>query len=141
MRWINKIIVHCSDSPYMRDDSAKDIDAWHRQRGFRKIGYHYVVRLDGRIEKGREEWEMGAHCKKQNYCSIGVCYIGGRDPNGKHADTRTEAQKESLYALLSSLVEKYHCPVFGHRDFSNKQCPCFDAKAEYAELYESMKGK
>ena len=141
MRWINKIIVHCSDSPYMRDDSAKDIDAWHRQRGFRKIGYHYVVRLDGRIEKGREEWEMGAHCKKQNYCSIGVCYIGGRDTNGKHADTRTEAQKESLYALLSSLVEKYHCPVFGHRDFSNKACPCFDAKAEYAELYESMKGK
>lgn len=110
--WINKIIVHCSDSPYMRDDSAADIDAWHRQRGFRKIGYHYVIRLDGRIEKGREEWEVGAHCKTQNLHSIGVCYIGGRDPNGKIADTRTKAQKESLYALLSSLVEKYHCPIF-----------------------------
>lgn len=141
MRWINKIIVHCSDSPYMRDDSAADIDAWHRQRGFRKIGYHYVVRLDGRIEKGREEREVGAHCKTQNLHSIGVCYIGGRDPNGKLADTRTQAQKESLYTLLSSLVEKYHCPVFGHRDFSRKPCPCFDAKAEYADLYEQIKGK
>ena len=78
MRWINKIIVHCSDSPAGRNDKAADIDRWHKEKGWKKkIGYHYVVDLDGKIEKGREDWEVGAHCKGQNLHSIGVCYIGG----------------------------------------------------------------
>lgn len=139
MRWINKIIVHCSDSPFGRDDSATDIDSWHKQKGWRCIGYHYVIRLDGRIEKGRPEFVAGAHCYGQNQHSIGVCYIGGKDAKGNHADTRTKAQKESMNILLYGLVHKYKCPVYGHRDFSTKPCPCFDAKSEYRYLYEDLK--
>lgn len=137
MRWINKIIVHCSDSPAGRNDKAADIDRWHKEKGWKKIGYHYVVDLDGKIEKGREDWEIGAHCKGQNLHSIGVCYIGG----GGGKDTRTPAQKESLYTLLFGLVGKYHCQVFGHRDFAKKECPCFDAKKEYQEIFDSLKIK
>ena len=51
----NKIIIHCSATPRGVDYSAADIDKWHKQRGFRGIGYHYVIKLDGTIEKGRDE--------------------------------------------------------------------------------------
>ena len=77
MRWINKIIVHCSDSPAGRNDKAADIDLWHKEKGWKKIGYHYVVDLDGKIGRGREEWEEGAHCKGKKLHSIVLCYIGG----------------------------------------------------------------
>ena len=54
MRKIDSIIVHCSATKAGQDFTAADIDRWHRERGFNGIGYHYVIRLDGRLEKGRE---------------------------------------------------------------------------------------
>jgi len=98
-----------------------------------------VIRLDGRIEKGRSESEVGAHCLGQNLHSIGVCYIGGRDKNGNFADTRTDAQKESMNILLYGLSLKYKCQVFGHRDFAKRACPCFNAKSEYYHLYDDLR--
>lgn len=98
-----------------------------------------MIRLDGKIEKGRPESEVGAHCLGQNLHSIGVCYVGGRDKNGNFADTRTDAQKESMNILLYGLVHKYKCQVFGHRDFANRACPCFDAKSEYYYLYDDLR--
>lgn len=135
-RKITEIIVHCSATPEGRDVSATDIDCWHRQRGFACIGYHYVVRLDGKVETGRAEDKIGAHCLGHNANSIGVCYIGGyasdcRTPK----DTRTAAQKAALRQLLATLRERYPgAVVHGHRDFAAKACPCFDATAEYASL-------
>lgn len=54
MRKIDSIIVHCSATKAGQDFTAADIDRWHRERGFNGIGYHYVIRLDGRLEKGRK---------------------------------------------------------------------------------------
>lgn len=139
MRWINKIIVHCSDTPFGRDDGAKEINSWHKAQGWVGIGYHFVIRLDGTIEKGRPISKVGAHCKGQNLHSIGVCYIGGRDENGNYADTRTPAQKESLYILLWGLAGQYKAPIYGHRDFAKVACPCFDARAEFNDIYEKLK--
>lgn len=99
MRKIDSIIVHCSATKAGQDFTAADIDRWHRERGFNGIGYHYVIRLDGRLEKGREIDLPGAHCKGWNERSIGLCYIGGLDENGHPADTRTNVQKR---VLLSS---------------------------------------
>ena len=48
------IIIHCSATRAGQDFTATDIDRWHRQRGFRSIGYHFVIRLDGTIEPGRD---------------------------------------------------------------------------------------
>lgn len=133
MREIDKIIIHCSDSPLGRDDSAADIDRWHKAKGWRKIGYHFVIRLDGTIETGREIDEVGAHCKGQNTHSIGICYIGGRGADGKPADTRTEKQRSALRSLVEYLRERYgYLEVYGHRYFDNsKACPCFNAQVEY----------
>ena len=54
MRKITLIIIHCSATRAGQDFTAADIDRWHRQRGFRSIGYHFVVRLDGTVEPGRD---------------------------------------------------------------------------------------
>lgn len=135
MRKITEIIVHCSDTPEGRDDRAADIDRWHKQRGFDGIGYHYVIDLYGTIEAGRDIERVGAHAQGHNANSIGICYIGGADKNMKPKDTRTEAQKQSLRLLIKFLKLKYKdAKVFGHRDFAQKACPCFDAKKEYEDL-------
>ena len=63
MRQIKEIIVHCSATPEGRNWTIKDIERDHKAKGYKKVGYHYVVCLDGTIEKGRDENEIGAHCK------------------------------------------------------------------------------
>ncbi len=131
-----KIIIHCSATEEGKDFSAADIDRWHRVRGFRKIGYHYVVRLDGTDERGRADSEEGAHCPQEsmNRRSIAICYIGGLDRSGSPKDTRTEAQKRTILTLVRTLRGRYgRLPVCGHRDIRGvvKACPCFDAVAEY----------
>ena len=104
MRKINEIIVHCAATPEGKHITVKDIDKWHRQRGFKQIGYHYVIYLDGSINVGRSEAQIGAHCTGHNSNSIGVCYIGGVAKDGKTPkDTRTPEQKESLSSLTKSL--------------------------------------
>lgn len=133
MRSIEKIILHCSATVQGRDFGSKDIDRWHRARGFRCIGYHYVVRLDGSVERGRGEQEIGAHCLGQNAHSLGVCYIGGLASDGKTPrDTRTPEQKRALTGLLRELKGRYpSATLHGHREFAAKACPCFDVKKEY----------
>lgn len=135
MRNINKIIVHCTATKEGKAFTANDITRWHKDRGFATIGYHYVVLLDGTIQQGRAEMVMGAHCKGYNANSIGICYIGGLDENGKSKDTRTPEQKKSLLELLKRLKKDYpNATIHGHREFANKDCPCFDAKNEYKTL-------
>lgn len=134
MRKINEIIVHCSATPEGRNVTVKQIDKWHKDRGFQKIGYHYVIYLDGSIHEGRKEEEIGAHTVGHNANSIGICYIGGCAKDGRTPkDTRTEAQKNALCDLLRRLVIKYpKATIHGHREFANKACPSFDAAKEYA---------
>ena len=150
MRTIKDIIVHCSATAEGKNCHAKDIDKWHRQRGFNCIGYHYVIDLDGKVEAGRPESQVGAHCAGYNSVSIGVCYIGGCGKGGKTPkDTRTEEQRESLRRLLIEMKRKYPAAVIcGHRDMSPdknhdgkiepwewmKACPSFDAKTEYKDI-------
>ena len=137
MRQINYIIIHCSATKAGRDFHAKDIDKWHRERGFDEIGYNVVVDLDGKVELGRSEAKPGAHCKGHNSDSIGICYIGGLDENGKPADTRTELQKAALAGLVAGYKQRFpNAKVIGHRDMPNvhKAWPCLDAKEEYKNI-------
>ncbi len=136
MREINKIIVHCAATPEGKHITVKDIDRWHRQRGFNQIGYHYVIYLDGSINKGRDEALKGAHCTGQNANSIGVCYIGGVAKDGKTPkDTRTLEQKKALLQLLTELKKKYpKATICSHKQFANKACPSFDAHTEYKNI-------
>jgi N-acetylmuramoyl-L-alanine amidase len=134
MRIINKIVIHCADTPKGVYFNVDDIRKWHvEERGWSDVGYHYIILLDGTIEKGREDATTGAHVAGHNSSSIGICYIGG----GNGEDTRTTAQKASLVHLIS-VLRRIHttAEVFGHRDFKGvtKACPCFDAQDEYGLL-------
>lgn len=136
-RRIDYIVVHCSATKEGKNYRAADIDRWHKERGYKKIGYHYVIDLEGKVEKGREESEIGAHVQGYNSNSIGICYIGGLDKEGKSKDTRTSEQKRSILKLLGELTLKYqYAQIKGHKDFKgvNKGCPCFDAKNEYKDI-------
>lgn len=139
-----EIILHCSATKENADFSSADIKKWHIQRGFNNIGYHYVIRLDGTIEAGRKENEIGAHCLGHNAKSIGICYIGGLDKDGKPKDTRTPKQKEALYNLVGKLMLKYdisfdniHC----HYEFANKACPCFKIEDFINEFNEWIRNE
>lgn len=135
-RTIKELIVHCSATPEGKDYSIDTIRQWHLQRGFSDIGYHYVIYRDGSIHIGRDESIIGAHCTGHNTNSIGVCYIGGCASDGKTPkDTRTTEQKQSLVKLLKELKTKYpQASIHGHRDFSSKACPSFDATKEYRSI-------
>ena len=135
-RNIKELIVHCSATPEGKDYSVDTIRQWHLQRGFSDIGYHYVIYRDGSIHIGRDESIIGAHCTGHNTNSIGVCYIGGCASDGKTPkDTRTAQQKQSLVKLLKELKTKYpQASIHGHRDFSSKACPSFDATKEYSSI-------
>lgn len=139
LRTINEIIVHCSATKPSVDWGVKEIKRIHVENNkWADIGYHYVIRRNGIVEKGRPDYRAGAHCYGHNRHSIGVCYIGGLDQSGEAVDTRTKEQKQALKKLLTELVEKYHCPIHGHNEYSNKACPCFDAYKEYKPLWENL---
>jgi N-acetylmuramoyl-L-alanine amidase len=131
----DRIVVHCSATPEGRDIGRTDIERWHvKDNGWRHIGYHYIVRLDGKIEIGIPEEMIGIHARGVNSTSIGIVYVGGVDARMQPKDTRTLAQKTALRALIQGLRNRLGpLPVVGHRDVpgTRKACPSFDAKAEY----------
>lgn len=133
-RKINKIILHCSATREGQDISVDTIRKWHVDgRGWSDIGYHYIVSIDGNIEDGRPIDRSGAHTKGQNSNSVGVCYIGGVEKDGKTPkDTRNPEQLMALANLLDALMEMYPgATLHGHNEFANKACPSFDVQKEY----------
>jgi len=135
MRTIDKIIIHCSATPPNMYVDAKLVDDWHKQRGWSGIGYHFFIKRDGQIELGRPLEKQGAHVKNHNKGSIGICYAGGVDEDMCPEDNRTSAQIASFLSLLRLLKNIFpEATIYGHRDFSTKSCPSFDATNEYCTL-------
>lgn len=131
MRPINRIIVHCSYTPPSMDIGADEIRTWHvRDNGWKDIGYHYVIRRDGSIEKGRPVSVAGAHAAGHNHDSIGVCLVGGKKEGANQPDSNFTLKQWSELDFLLKAIRLVHgeIPVFGHRDFdSGKTCPTFNA--------------
>jgi N-acetylmuramoyl-L-alanine amidase len=141
------MIVHCSATPHHMDIGVKEIDEWHRSKGwFNGCGYHYVIRRDGTVETGPrlsdEGYHPGAHTKELglNQRSIGICLVGGTVRKDKKKingwdDSRplnnfNKAQFVALKELLTKLQAEFprRLRILGHRDVPNvlKDCPCFD---------------
>ena len=138
MRDLNRIILHCSATREGKDFSADTIRGWHvNGRGWSDIGYHWVIRLDGSIEVGRPLEKSGAHTKGHNKDSVGVCYIGGCDADGKPKDTMNPEQEKAWRMIVLSLRTLYgnHITIHGHNEFANKACPSFTVKEKFADMY------
>ena len=145
MRKLDLIVIHCSATRCNQSFTPEQLEAAHKQRGFRCCGYHYYITRDGEIHTMRPVREVGAHALHYNQTSIGICYEGGLDEEGRPKDTRTLLQKAMLYLLVQQLKQKYRIQrVVGHRDLSPdkngdgkitpeewlKQCPCFDVASQ-----------
>ena len=123
MRNINIIVVHCSDSDYLRHDNVDTIRQWHvEERGWSDIGYHYLITKDGEVHVCRPIERMGAHVVGYNKSSIGICLTGKKK--------FSQEQFESLRELCLELSEQFGLERFDilhHRDLdSKKTCPNFN---------------
>lgn len=139
-----KIIIHCTATAKGINTDISDINQWHKKQGFSMVGYHYVIKLDGTIQQGRDEDMMGAHCLGENCTSIGIAYVGGMSQDNDHPeDTRTEEQKIALLGLVNSLRRKYiekegiRLSIHGHNEFANKACPSYTVSEEIG-LYHAL---
>lgn len=135
MREINKIIIHCTATPEGRHITVADIRKWHLARGFKDIGYHYVIYLDGSVHVGRAISRVGAHVKGQNTGSIGVVYVGGIDRSGRPKDTLNKKQEQALVNLIEELRNTFGAlSIHGHNEFDNKACPSFNVQTKFKNL-------
>jgi N-acetylmuramoyl-L-alanine amidase len=125
MRRITNIIIHCAATPPEMDIGVEEIDQWHRDRGWKGVGYHFVIRRCGLVEEGRSVEEIGAHVKGHNTDSIGICLVGG-----KNEFDFTRSQLDSLDTLVNSLLKDFPgAAVKGHNDFdADKACPRFNVQ-------------
>jgi len=136
MRLVKEVIIHCSATREGQDVSVDTIRDWHLAKGWNDIGYHFYIDIDGTIHKGRDIDRIGAHCKGRNRNSIGICYCGGVEADGKTPkDTRTQEQKESLLHVLKTIKAMYpESMIYSHNEFAAKACPSFDATSEYENI-------
>ena len=112
----NKIILHNADASSC---TVQDIHRWHLNNGWSGIGYHYFIRKDGSIYKGRPDNAIGSHCKGNNTGSLGICF------EGKYmSETMPQAQYNAGIELIKYLFDKYKImPIYGHKELFNTDCP------------------
>jgi N-acetylmuramoyl-L-alanine amidase len=129
LKTVKYLVIHQTSTTTSQDITMEDITKWHRYRGFKKAGYHWLIRRDGTIEDCRMPREIGAHCKGYNHESIGIAIAGGIDPDGQPEDNFEAIQIDALLQLIPLL--KYFYPravVIGHRELTpikdGEPCKC-----------------
>ena len=132
----NKIVLHNADATGC---TSKDIHQWHLNNGWTGIGYHFYVRKDGNIYRGRPENAIGSHCKGSNTGSIGICFEG-------RYMTETSMPNEQYQAgieLIKYLFNKYgNMPIYGHKELFSTDCPGkYFPLNDFKQLKEINKGE
>ena len=140
MRPLNEIIVHCTATRAEwwagrpTADKEAEVRKWHVQdRGWRDIGYHFLIDRDGTVATGRPLEEVGAHVKGHNTGTIGISLFGGHGgaTTDKFEDNFTPEQDEALRNLIADLQNRFPSisKISGHNEYANKACPCFDVRS------------
>lgn len=100
--------------------SVMDIDKWHKSNGWTGIGYHFFVRKNGEIYRGRPIDKEGAHVLGKNSVSLGICAEGSF-----LRERMNEVQKKSICELLVYLKDKFYpnAQIVGHGEVGDSNCP------------------
>lgn len=98
--------------------TAESIHNYHKSLGWLGIAYHYYVRLDGTIHRGRPEGACGGHVAGYNYCTIGICAEGNYE-----VDEMPVAQREALKWLVADVKKRYPVAVKPHKAYGGTVCP------------------
>jgi len=110
------IVLHNADASSC---SVQDIHSWHRNQGWAGIGYHYFIRKNGEVYKGREDNWVGSHCLGHNQDTIGICFEGKYNE-----ETMPQTQINAGIELVSYLKSNYGISkVYKHKDLNSTDCP------------------
>lgn len=143
-REITEVVVHATDTFTNKNIGSVEINEIHNQLGHDGIGYHYIIRRDGRLQRGRPPNKVGEHAPTNNHNtrSLGVALVGGinassgiKNPSElRSAQSFTREQFTTLEKFLSIYYQKYPGgQVFGHNDVDVSEFdPYFDVP-DYVE--------
>ena len=115
---VKRIILHHAEAKHC---TIHDIHQWHLANGWAGCGYHFLVRKDGTIYRGRPENKLGAHTANHNTGSLGICFEGAYN-----TETMNESQIKAGQELIVYLLDKYKllkANVYKHKDFNSTDCP------------------
>lgn len=103
------------------EGTVESIHSYHQSKGWAGIGYHFFVRLDGKIYRGRPIDTVGAHADDSNSHSIGICAEG----NYMQRQSMPDAQKQAIKDLLSYIKSEFYpnANVIGHNEVCSTDCP------------------
>ena len=118
------IVLHHTGSGVDLDVSAAEIHRWHISAGYSGIGYHFIIRKNGVIERGRPIWATGAHAYGENYHTIGI-HLSGTFSGNTHP---TPEQIEMAAMLIANICADYSIPldrkhIVGHGELMATDCP------------------
>lgn len=137
MRHIDEIIIHCTATrPDWGENHSttwkvNQVRSWHTNKGWRDIGYHYLIDRDGTVAAGRPVTQTGAHTKGHNKGTIGIALFGGHGSSAEDefSDNFTDQQFEALEHLIADLKSDYEITrVSAHNEYANKACPGFQCQ-------------
>lgn len=147
--------IHCSATKEGQWFDHTDIIRFHTQskekggRGWDRVGYRYIILLDGTLVQLRDYDDDGFITAKEitygakgyNHCSAHICYIGGLDKNGNPKDTRTPEQIKTMDSFFVGKViyAQPNVIIKGHNEVANKACPCFDVQEYISDLKQRRK--
>lgn len=142
--FVGWIVVHCSGDDPRSSIGVKELRRRQMQQGAADVGYHYIIRRDGTIEKGRPAQYAGNHAPGYDKHSLAICMIGGRKARSTKAQNNfTPEQFESLWELACELLTWHPDAEFvGHRDLPGQAviagaCPSFDVIGWFAERIDA----
>lgn len=140
MRLIDEIVIHCSFTRPDQYIGFKEIDEWHKARGWSGCGYHEIINRHGRLELGRPPQKKGAHVSGHNDTTYAICVIGGMDETGRAQFNYTFDQLAELRYRIQYNVQRFGTikRVSGHNEHSNKECPIFSIP-DFFNLEEFLK--
>ena len=127
-RKVDKVFLHCTayaNQALVGKELLREVDVWHRLRGFHGIGYHYLIDKDGLLIEGRSLEKVPSAQQGHNSKSIAICL------DGLYFEQFNEAQFQTLFELIIEIDKAYDNKItyHGHCEVSNKECPVFDYPA------------
>jgi hypothetical protein len=143
MRPIGEIIIHCTATradwwaTRTLNQKVAEVRRWHvSERGWKDIGYHFLIDRDGKVAPGRPVEKEGAHVMGHNTGTIGIALFGGHGSASTDSflDNFTAEQDRALRKLIAEITE--HRPpmkVSGHNQYAAKACPGFSVPVWFDE--------
>lgn len=124
-REITEVIVHWTETSTNKNIGSEEINGWHLAAGLDGLGYHYVIRRDGSLQRGRPSNIVGQHTPSRDEKSIGIVFVGGVNvpsdtPNFQNflsAQSLTRSQINTFDQFVRTMYRVYQgINFFGHVD-------------------------